>query len=849
MSAAHFAIVALPLPFKFHSGGFEGLTYSIPEEVLPYAKTGMRVLVPLGKRQVTGVIVEITSSKQEGITGIRPLIDILDTEQVFDDNFLHWTKWIASYYLCSWGEVLEAALPQGLRVETKQKVTAVEDLSIEDIGRITRSSKKRAEVFKTIAAYKNGVFISHLTKRTKLTGIYAHIRWLEENGFVTIASEQSSIGKIKKERVGVLAEALHNDPASLSAALMELERSPKQAKVLLKVMEQHQLHPQEPHSLKLLASETAVTDSVIQSLIKKGFITVELREVRPQVVPSSAKPASNNHIALTSEQQAASATIATALDEHKAKTFLLHGVTGSGKTEVYIDLARKVLAEGGGVLVLVPEISLTPQLIDRFKKRFEAVGVTNFSVLHSRMSLAERYASWKALASGETKIAIGARSAVFAPIKGLRLIVVDEEHEMTYKQYDKTPRYNARDAAVMRAHLLGGVCVLGSATPSLESYYNATQGKYELLTLASRAQAAALPPVRIVDLRRPPARKEQLAKLSSISIPLREAIGIRLLKKQGTVLLQNRRGFSTYLSCSNCGDSVLCPNCAVTLTWHREENRLQCHYCGFMSYKPETCPTCGSEKLFFGGVGTERVEDELKQYFPEIRIARMDLDTTAKRGSFEQLLRSFASGETDVLLGTQMVAKGLDFARVTLVGVINADTSLCLPDFRSSERTFQLLTQVSGRAGRTEELAGEVIVQTYQPDHPSVVFASKHDYNSFYEKEIAERETSKYPPFIRLILVEFKGANAKSVAEAAKGFIALLPKTSSFYTVLGPAEPAIKKLRGEFRYHILFKDDRQHDGSGEKMRRLLTGAMDLYQKKYANRAVTVTIDVDVQGVL
>ena len=397
--------------------------------------------------------------------------------------------------------------------------------------------------------------------------------------------------------------------------------------------------------------------------------------------------------------------------------------------------------------------------------------------------------------------------------------------------------------------MLNAVCVLGSATPSIESYHNAGQGKYKLLKLVRRAQDAKLPPVRIVDMRKPIQRAAQMAEASSLSPDLKAAIDLRLSKKQGVVLLQNRRGFSTYLGCSKCGEVVMCPNCAVSLTWHQQGNRMQCHYCGFMQKKSETCPTCGSEKMYLGGIGTERVEEELQKYFPDIRIARMDLDTTSKRGSFEKLLRSFADGETDVLLGTQMVAKGLDFSRVTLVGVINADTSLCLPDFRSGERTFQLLTQVSGRAGRTEELAGEVLVQTMQPGHPAVLFASKHDYEGFYEKELEERRDTLYPPYSRIILVEFRGANESSVKEKARAFTTLIPQAESYYTILGPAEPAIKKLRGEFRQHLVFKNLKTEDAGGDKMRRLLSGAMEQYQKRFASRAVTVTIDVDVQGVL
>ncbi len=851
MNHTRYATVALPLTFKYHSGGFDGLTYSIPEEFISLALVGTRAVVPLGKRSVTGVIVALDDTAPSGIKNIRPLIDILDKHQVFDQSFLAWSKWIATYYLSSWGEVLEAALPQGLRAETKSKVIAITHDMSREIIEVSERSKKRAEVLKRIAQYPNGVFITHLAKQIKISGLYAHIHALEDEGYVRVISQESIHSKPKMERVALLGEQLTGDAAVLSNVLIELERSPKQSKVLLKLLEQHQHSPDEPHSVSLLQVETGVTTAVIHSLAKKGYIRFAEREKRYELKQSfvSDPVDSLDNISLTSEQQAATDAIAHSLSTHEAKTFLLHGITGSGKTEVYITLARQVLERGGGVLVLVPEISLTPQLIERFQKRLAQVGAPTISVLHSRMTNTDRIASWNALARGETKIAIGARSAVFAPVQNIQLIIVDEEHEVTYKQYDSTPRYHARDAAIMRAHLLGAVSVLGSATPSLESYYNAEQKKYTLLKLSNRAQDAKLPPVTIVDQRSPARSAEKHAQTSSISDELKQAIAIRLIKRQGIVLLQNRRGFSTFLGCSSCGDSIMCSNCAVTLTWHREENRMQCHYCGFLQKRPVVCPTCQSEKLYLGGIGTERVEEELLRYFPEIKIARMDLDTTAKRGSFEKILRSFATGEADVLLGTQMVAKGLDFSRVTLVGVINADTSLCLPDFRSAERTFQLLTQVSGRAGRSEELAGEVLVQTLQPEHPSIIFASKHHYEDFYRHEIAERSESLYPPFSRLILIEFRGVSMSAVAEKARAFSTLIPKQASYYQLLGPAEPAIKKLRGEFRFHLLMKNIRSQDPGGEKMRRLLTTAMEQYQDRFSSRAVAVTIDVDVQGVL
>jgi primosomal protein N' (replication factor Y) (superfamily II helicase) len=847
MPSPRYATVALPLSFKYHSGGFEGLTYSIPEEFSEVASVGTRVVVPLGKRLTTGVLVAVADAAPANIRTIRPIEDVLDAEPVFDEAFLAWTKWIATYYLSSWGEVLEAALPQGLRTETKSKVIPITTDITAEANQMAKRSKRRADVLRLVAEYPNGVFISHLTKRSKIKGLYAHIAALERDGFVTTVSAERPASKPKLERVVLLGDELSSDPSRLMNALLELERAPKQARVLLKLMEQRQLAPDDPLPIKRLEKEAGVTSAVILSLAKKNYVRFEEREIKfvsNQTTASLGADAIEN-LTLTPDQQIATTAVRTALATDEAKTFLMHGITGSGKTEVYITLARQVIESGGGVLVLVPEISLTPQLIDRFKRRLHA----DISVLHSKMSNAERLASWQALVRGQTKIAIGARSAVFAPIRNLKLVIVDEEHEMTYKQYDSSPRYHARDAAVMRAHMLGGVALLGSATPSLESYYNAEQKKYTLLKLTNRAQDAKLPPVRIVDMRTPIKRASEQAKTDSISPHLREAIAIRLVRKQGVVLLQNRRGFSTFLGCSSCGEVVMCPNCAVTLTWHQQGNRMQCHYCGFLQKRSQVCPTCGGEKLYLGGIGTERVEDELRRDFPEIRIARMDLDTTSKRGAYEKILTAFGNGEADVLLGTQMVAKGLDFPRVTLVGVINADTSLCLPDFRSAERTFQLLTQVSGRAGRSEDLAGEVIVQTFQPEHPAILFAAKHDYEGFYSHEHMQRHDPLYPPYVRLILVEFRGANPTLVSEKAKAFTSLLPTGVQYYQLLGPTQPAIGKLRGEFRQHLVIKDIRAYDPGGEKIRRLLSTALETYQERFAASTVTVRVDVDVQGVL
>jgi primosomal protein N' (replication factor Y) (superfamily II helicase) len=848
-----YGTVALSLPFKFYSGGAEGLTYTLPEELRDRAKPGVRVLVPLGKREKTGVLVSVQSEATEKSIKTRSIIDVLDAEPVFDDDFLQWTKWIATYYLTSWGEILAAALPEGLKPETKSRVTLIGDLADRAIADLKSRAPRKAIILEAIAAHPSGVSIDRLAKEITSKSLYATLHALESEQYIKIERLLSRQASIKKETIVELASHFSIGSDALSDALTDLEKhAPRQANILLAIVQQMHIAPDEPLTLPLLLKKAGATRSTFQSLIEKEYIAVAYREKKSRVsslaiLPEASSEEDITKITLTDEQGVAVETIAKALQQKEPRTFLLHGVTGSGKTEVYISLARQVLEHQGGVLILVPEIALTPQLIERFKRRLSMESDDSIAVLHSRMSMNERYAAWHALANGRIRIAIGARSAVFAPIRDLQLIIIDEEHEATYKQYDKTPRYNARDMAIVRASMLGVVCVLGSATPSVESYFNAREGKYTLIELTQRAKRAQLPSVKIVDLRTAENRRDFAKAKTALTPSLRAAMEKRMERQEGIVLFQNRRGFSTYLECIACGTPEMCPNCSVTLTYHRAKNQMRCHYCGFIAQKRTTCSTCGSDALRLGGMGTQRVEDDILKAFPNARILRMDLDTTSKKGAYHKILSTFAAGEADILLGTQMVAKGLDFPRVTLVGVISADTSLCLPDFRASERTFQLLTQVSGRAGRSLE-PGEVLVQTLQPAHPAIELAVAHDYKNFFQQELADRARLTYPPYSRLILIEFRGLHERAVEERAHAFATLFPERSSFYERIGPSPPAIAKLRNEFRWHLLMKDFKKHDPNGDKIRRLIMGALEQYQKRFASPAVKIIVDVDVQGV-
>ncbi|MDP4200136.1 MAG: primosomal protein N' [Bacteroidota bacterium] len=842
--SARYACVALSLPFKFYSGGSDGLWYAIPPELSELAHPGSRALAPLGKREKTGVIVAVATEAPDISSRLRPIIDVLDSEPVFDSEFLAWTKWVAAYYLTSWGEVLAAALPEGLKPESRSRAVAIYNA---DYAFQLDRAPRRKEIFEVIAGHADGISVQRLQQQLQRHSLYASLNALERDGLIRIERPLTSRASVRKEAVASLA--IEVGSAELSLQLTTIERqAPKQASLLMALIDE--TRRESPVPVKRLLKRVNSSKATFDALVEKGIVLAGSREILGSTSSARSTESTDDisKLRLTLEQSEAVGQIRIALEEAKARTFLLHGVTGSGKTEVYIALARQVLDVDGGVLILVPEIALTPQLIDRFRRRLSLGDSDEIAVLHSRMSTTDRFAAWRSLASGRIKLAIGARSAVFAPIRNLRLMIVDEEHEATYKQYDKTPRYHARDIAVMRAARLNAVTVLGSATPAIESYYNARQGKYELLHLRERAKQAALPSVRVVDLRTAENRRDFAKARSSVTPELREAIKIRLERKEGIVLLQNRRGFSTYLECIACGEPEMCPNCAVTLTYHRARDQMRCHYCGHTAQKRATCSTCGKESMRLGGMGTERVEDDIRKAFPEARLLRMDLDTTARKGAYRKILTAFANGEADILLGTQMVAKGLDFPRVTLVGVVSADTSLCIPDFRSAERTFQLLTQVSGRAGRSMELAGEVLIQTLQPAHPAIALSVAHDYEAFYNLELADRTSLRYPPLSRLILIEFRGEKEAEVRDRAEKFATLLPERAAYYERIGPAPPAITKLRGEYRWHLIIKNFKSHDANGERIRRLIMGALEQYQKRFASRDVKVIVDVDVQGV-
>src|SRR3954453_23658417 len=603
-------------------------------------------------------------------------------------------------------------------------------------------------------------------------------------------------------------------------------RAPKQAELLEAVSKLRK-----PIAAAELLRQTSLDNQTLRALEKRGFIVLREEAVARDPHADEQFIASTD-LTLNDDQAAALPAGEEALAApEKAKPILLHGVTGSGKTEIYLQAIQATLARGRTAIVLVPEISLTPQTVERFKSRF-AETQEMVAVLHSHLSEGERHDEWHKIHAGRARIVVGARSAVFAPLENLGLIVVDEEHETSYKQED-APRYHARDVAVVRAKLEGCAVLLGTATPSLESYHNATQNKYRLLKLTQRVDNCQMPLMRIVDLRLE-RRKEKVAAI--LSEKLRAAITARLEKHEQTILFLNRRGFSTSLLCSNCGEARDCPNSSVALTFHRGVARLTCHLCGHNAAVPKKCPACSQDALIYAGFGTEKVEATVAQLFPKAVVRRMDADSMTRKEAYRETLRNFRGGKIDILVGTQMIAKGLHFPNVTLVGIINADLALHMPDFRAGERTFQLLTQVAGRAGRGET-SGEVFVQTYTPFSPSIQFARHHDFAGYFEQELEFRERCDFPPFKHAVLIAVRSAHEGRAKLSAETLKRRLSEALPEEFILGDATPApLEKLQGQFRFHILLR--------GEAIVRLSRLVRETLDKLPFPEDVTVTVDVD-----
>ncbi len=784
--------------------------YSIPDALRLWIEVGSRVAVPFGHRTVQGFVVSLESGETETASGLKPIQEVLDLLPPLSPELVELGDWMSQRYACRRISALQAMLPTALKGKAERLISLGEEAEPAD--------KPADELFplfleedleeRTIIDFvrKAGeVSMKQLTR--SFPGAAETVKFMLRRGVLT--ESQSIKDKMGKKKLKAVDLAI-----GLAAARESLgtfpARSARQKDVLSFLIEMEQMLPM---PMKDLLAILQVTAGTVKALEEKGYIEIsEIEVYRDPYRGRDFKPSSP--LPLTPEQQKVFTRIARTVDEQQHEVFLLHGVTGSRKTEIYLQCIQRAVDQGRQAVVLVPEIALTPQMVERFKGRFGS-GV---AVMHSRLSVGERYDEWRKIREGKAMVAVGARSAVFAPFANLGLIIMDEEHESSYKQ-EENPKYHARDVAVRRAEQGGAAVILGSATPSLESYHAArSQSDIHfspvLLEMPTRALGNALPKVHVVDMR----DELKEGNRSMFSRRLHAALERRLEKGEQTVLLLNRRGFSTFVMCRSCGYVATCPECDISLTYHSRSDNLRCHYCGHAESSPKLCPECGSEHIRFFGTGTQRVEEELGKLFPGIRVIRMDVDTTTEKGSHEKLLNQFRDKKADVLLGTQMVAKGLDFPDVTLVGVITADSALNLPDFRAGEKTFQLLTQVAGRAGR-HQLPGEVVVQSYTPEHYSIVHASGHDYYSFVREELKHRRALHYPPYCRLILVtlsheqlplllkmaENYALNLQGRARQLRWFASLDKLSADALDLLGPVASPLPKLKGRYRFQCIIK--------------------------------------------
>ncbi|MEL0538310.1 primosomal protein N' [Staphylococcus debuckii] len=778
--------------------------YLIPERLAPIIQVGVRVIVPFGPRTIQGYVMEIAekADSELDLEKLKEIKEIQDIKPELTPELVDLSEWYGKYHVTKRISILEAMLPSAIKAKYTKVFEMVEDELIpEDL--LKKFDREGHYAYK--AAQQNG----DLDRLVPL---------MEEDAVreVTLLSQNTK----KKTQRAIRISPEHNPDDVLAM----LEKHPKQYDVYVYLLdEQNRDVP-----LKEI-EEAGLSQSSVKTLEKNGFVEkydaiVERDPYASRVFEQEEKRQ------LTPGQQEAYDAIKKVIDEEKQETFLLHGVTGSGKTEVYLQTIEAVLQQDKQAMMLVPEIALTPQMVLRFKKRFG----DEVAVLHSALSKGERYDEWQKIRDGRARVSVGARSSVFAPFTNLGMIIIDEEHEATYKQEDY-PRYHAKDIALWRSEYHQCPLILGSATPSLETYARAEKGVYHLLSLPERVNNQPLPAINIVDMR------EELAEgnRSMFSTSLRAAIEERLARNEQIVLFLNQRGYSSFVLCRDCGHVPQCPNCDISLTYHKSSDQLKCHYCGYQETPPNKCPNCESEHIRQMGTGTQKVEELLNREFEDAKIIRMDADTTSRKGAHEKLLNDFGEGKGDILLGTQMIAKGLDFPNITLVGVLNADTMLNLPDFRASERTFQLLTQVSGRAGRHEK-EGEVIIQTYNPDHYAIQDVQLNDYLSFYHKEMKYRQIGKYPPYYFLINFTISHVNMKEVMQAANHVHQiLLQHLTDRALVLGPSPAALARINREYRFQVLVKYK-----SEPELHKALQYLDDYYHEKYLKDKLSLKIDIN-----
>ena len=838
-----YANIAFPLAID------QLFTYAVPPRLDAVVQPGVRVLAPFRQSTQEGVVVERIAETDLNPAAIRNISDCLDEHPMFSPALLSLTRWMADYYVSSWGSALFCAVPAAVRSQKQQRVQlkAGDKPSVRGVQKeIVALLEAEGELSPNQLARRVGVSYTNL--RPKISA-------LREKGVVDVYVTHKPKATARTATVASLALTPDEIAAEIGRLTEEAgssggERvrpaSAKHADILRMLLD-----ADAPIATAELTKQVRTSVSLLRTLERRGFIQItQARVVRN---PLSCQPvAVTKPYQLNPAQAAALAEIQNALarltsrDSVGASTemgriLLLHGVTGSGKTEVYMQAIAQILESGKSVIVLVPEISLTPQTASRFIGRFGE----RVAVLHSRLSTGERYDSWHRIQKGEATIVIGPRSAVFAPVRELGLMIIDEEHSDSYKS-DTAPRYHAREVAQKRSELANCALLLGSATPSLESFHRARNGAYQLLSLPTRVLDREMPEVHIVDMR----AELKGGNRTIFSALLRDAIEQRLVKREQIILFLNRRGHSTYVFCRTCGYVERCRNCSISLTFHFETKKLVCHHCGHRRDTHPACPQCSSPAIRYFGMGTEAIEQEVRKAFPAANVKRFDADSTARKNAHQQILAAFQQQEIDILIGTQMVAKGLDFPNVTLVGVIAADTALNLPDFRASEQTFSLLTQVAGRSGRAE-IPGEVIVQTYMPEHYCITAAQKHDYIGFYEQEVAARGVLRYPPFSRVARLLLRGRDEKSVIEAAHAVLNQLQHSPvgaisnrDAVEILGPAPAPLSKIEGKFRWHFLLRSETA-EAISQRVQQLTAEPPPAIK----SNAVELMIDIDATSVL
>ncbi len=810
-----FAELALPLPMR------QTFTYRLPCHLQEKVKIGSRLLVPFGKRNMTGYIVELHETLDEALeieeSQIKDSLELLDEEPLLTAEILKLTNWTADYYAASWGEVLKASLPAGMNVETEQ-IVQITSNGRDELLKVTSAKTAKVQLLKYLAEHEE-VSLRELGKQFGTSTAQRIIRDLAKQNWVsTFLRNLSTKTKPKRRKAVRLSE-------QLAVSGEQLVLNEKQETIIQILID----NDGEIGFAELL-EQADVSASVIQTLEKRGIVQTFVREVFRDPLQDAKLPELND-FELTDGQSDAFDLIKIALDSASYQAFLLFGITGSGKTEIYIRAMKTALDNGKSSLMLVPEISLTPV----FSRRLRAVFGDEVAILHSSLSTGERFDEWRRIRKGSARVVIGTRSAIFAPLVNVGIIIVDEEHDGSYRQQE-SPFYNARDLAVVRANFASAIVILGSATPSLETFYNANQGKYTLLNLPNRIANRPLARAELVDMR---VVFREHGKDEVFSTELLAAIEETHSKGEQSIILLNRRGFSQFVLCRSCGESIKCQNCDITLTFHRRDNVLMCHYCAFRAKVPTKCPLCDSKFIFFIGEGTEQLEDILRRKFSRLRIARVDRDSTRRRKSFEETLLDFSDHKIDMLVGTQMLAKGHDFPNVTLVGVVSVDAGLALPDFRSAERTFQLLTQVAGRAGRGD-LQGRVLIQTFYPEHYALQHACTQSYENFYAEEIRFRQKLAYPPFVALASVLVHHANYNYAFDNATILKECLNNANSERQarILGPAPAPLARLKGEHRLQILIKAVNR-----KKLRQVLDFALHEAQEKFCDMK-TVNVEID-----